>query len=205
VLQAACDSVLSQAGYPTRFSQEAAKAELFLNELSDELDHRKDLSEQALALEPSIFVMMTELDGIEALRRKTDSYGGTVEPPLGELLRKLYLEGPPLGIHLILSFSGVRPMANVVDERRGLIHFRHRVALQMSEDDSHTFTRSRKASQLQIEGPMPVCALYLDLESDKAVRFKPYSSDAAIVAQNESLLDQLRAIGAGLADRRNHK
>ncbi|HKQ09103.1 MAG TPA: FtsK/SpoIIIE domain-containing protein [Blastocatellia bacterium] len=205
VLQAVCNSLLLPSGYTTQFSQEAAKAELFLNDLSHELNRRQGLGEQTMMSEPSIFVTMTELDGIEAMRRKADAYGGTVDSPLAEILRRLYVEGPSLGIHLILSFSGVRPMANVVEERRGLINFRHRVALQMSEDDSHALTRSRKASQLQMEGPTPVCALYLDLENDKSVRFKPYSSDAAMVAQNESLIDQLRLIGEGLATRRNHR
>ena len=96
----------------------------------------------------------------------------------------------------------MRPLINVIDERRGLVHFRHRVALQMSEDESHAFVRSRKASQLQIEGPSPVCALYLDTESDRSVRFKPYSSDPATQAAGESLFDQLAMLGRELAPRR---
>jgi S-DNA-T family DNA segregation ATPase FtsK/SpoIIIE len=94
-------------------------------------------------------------------------------------------------------------MINVIDERRGLVNFRHRIALQMSEDDSHTLTRGRKASQLQLEGPTPICALYLDVENDASVRFKPYSSDPAVVAQNEELINQVRMIGETLAARRN--
>ncbi len=95
-------------------------------------------------------------------------------------------------------------MANVIDERRGLIHFRHRVALQMSEDEAHIFARSRKPSQLQVEGSIPISALYIDLENDKFVRFKPYSSDASTVAQNESLIEQLNAMGSQLSERRLH-
>jgi S-DNA-T family DNA segregation ATPase FtsK/SpoIIIE len=203
VLQAVYESILQPAGFATQFSREATKIESILNALIGELDRRRNLSEEDIAKAPSIFVMMTELDGIEAMRRKADSYGGMADSPLGEKLRRLYLEGSPLGIHLILSFAGVRPMANVIDERRGLVNFRHRVALQMSEDESHAFARSRKASQLQIEGPTPICALYVDLENDRSIRFKPYSSDASTVAQNESLTDQLRAIGNELAERRN--
>jgi S-DNA-T family DNA segregation ATPase FtsK/SpoIIIE len=96
-------------------------------------------------------------------------------------------------------------MINVIDERRGLVNFRHRVALQMSEDDSHTLTRGRKASQLQHEGPTPVCGLYVDVENDASVRFKPYSSDPAVVAQNEELVDQVRMIGEMLSKRRNER
>lgn len=201
VLQTVAD-VLIQTGFATRFSKEAKQVEAVLSDLIAELDRRKALAEEKLVGERSIFVTMTELDGIEALRRKPDAYGSLIASPAGENLRRLYVEGPPLGIHLILSFSGVRPMVNVIDERRGLVNFRHRVALQMSEDDSHTLTRSRKASQLQLDGPTPICALYVDVESDASVRFKPYSSDPAVVAQNESLTDQVRVIGEGLSGRR---
>jgi S-DNA-T family DNA segregation ATPase FtsK/SpoIIIE len=203
MLQAAAESLLGRAGFAARFSTDPSAADPLLGELTAELDRRKAMPENQLVGEPSLFVMMTELDGIEALRRKPDAYGGLTNSPGGENLRRLYVEGPPLGIHLILSFSGVRPMTNVIDERRGLINFRHRVALQMSEDDSHTLTRGRRASQLQLEGPMPVCALYVDVENDTAVRFKPYSVDQAQVAQNESLVDQVRQIGEQLSHRRN--
>jgi len=202
VLQEVTESVLLPAGFSVQFSKETSKAESYLAALVVEVERRRTLGDEEIARVPSIFVVMTDLDSIEALRRKVDSYGGMAESSLGEKLRRLYLEGPPLGIHLILSFVGVRPMANVIDERRGLINFRHRVALQMSEDESHTFARNRKASQLQIEGPTPICALYIDVENDKSVRFKPYTSDATMVAQNESLLDQLHMIGIELSERR---
>jgi S-DNA-T family DNA segregation ATPase FtsK/SpoIIIE len=202
VLQSVTESLLLPAGFATQFSRDPGTAETFLNNLITEIDRRKAMPEENLAKERSIFVVITEADTVESLRRKPDSYGGLGSSPAGELLRRLYLEGPPLGIHVILSFSGVRPMINVIDERRGLVSFRHRVAFQMSEDDSHTFSRSRKASQLQSEGAMPICALYVDTENDTAVRFKPYSSDPALVTQNESLIEQIRTIGEELSNRR---
>ena len=201
VLRAVQESVLTPAGFDTQFSRSSADLEPWLDQLLTELERRRRLSEEEAASEPSLVVTLTELDTIEPMRRKSDAYGGLADSPLGEKLKRLYLEGAPLGIHLLLSFSGVRPLINVIDERRGLVHFRHRVALQMSEDESHAFVRSRKASQLQIEGPSPVCALYLDTESDRSVRFKPYSSDPATQAAGESFFDQLAALGRELAQR----
>lgn len=202
VLQTVAESLLTPAGFTAAFYKEPGKAEPFVEELNAELDRRKAMPEEELIREPSLFAVMTELDTVEALRRKPDAYGGLTSSPAGENLRRVYVEGPPLGIHVTLSFSGVRPLVNVVDERRGLFSFRHRVALQMSEDDSHTLTRGRKASQLQLEGPAPVCALSVDVENDAAVRFKPYSIDAAPAA-GESLLDHIRLIGQRLSERRN--
>ena len=65
-------------------------------------------------------------------------------------------------------------MGRVIDDRR-IDAFQTRIALQMSEDESHSLVRSRRASQLQIDGPMPVCALYVDVEADNIVKFKPFS------------------------------
>lgn len=205
LLQSVAESLLAPVGFDTSFSKDASAIVSSLDMLVGELDRRKAITEEGLVAEPSLFVIMTELDGIESLRRKPDTYGGLTNSPAGENLRRLYIEGPPLGIHMILSFSGVRPMTNVIDERRGLLNFRHRVALQMSEDDSHTLTRSRKASQLQLEGPTPVCALYVDVENDSAVRFKPYSTDPGLVTQSESLIEQLRLIRTELSERRNQQ
>jgi S-DNA-T family DNA segregation ATPase FtsK/SpoIIIE len=202
VLKVAAEA-LSGAGFAAPFTAEAASAEAFLDAQIAELERRRSLSEPDILRAPSVFVVMTELDGVEALRRRPDAYGAPATPA-GEKLRRLYIEGPPLGIHLVLSFSGVRPLANVIDERRGLVNFRHRVGLQMSEDDSHTLTRGRRASQLQLEGSTPVCALYVDVENDASVRFKPYSTDSAVVIQNEALTDQVRAIGETLKERRRN-
>ncbi|HEX7333183.1 MAG TPA: FtsK/SpoIIIE domain-containing protein [Pyrinomonadaceae bacterium] len=202
VLLSVTETLCQAAGFKCQIETKASQAESFLQNLVAELNRRKGLSEEQQVLEPSMFIVMTELDTVEALRRKPDSYGGMGSSPAGELLRQLYVEGPPLGIHLLLSFSGVRPMTNIIDERRGLVNFRHRIALQMSEDDSHTLTRSRKASQLQLEGPSPVCALYVDVENDAAIRFKPYSVDAPGVGTGEELTEQIASIGQTLSQRR---
>jgi S-DNA-T family DNA segregation ATPase FtsK/SpoIIIE len=205
VLQSVAENLCRPAGFNCHLETRSNQAEPFLQNLIGELNRRKELPEEALIAEPSVFITMTELDTVEVVRRKPDTYGGLSSSPAGDLLRQLYLEGPPLGLHLILSFSGVRAMTNVIDERRGLVNFRHRVALQMSEDDSHTLTRSRKASQLQLEGPSPICALYVDVENDAAIRFKPYSVDGAAVVQGEELADQIAAIGQSLSTRRKQQ
>lgn len=200
ILPTACNSILKAAGFSAFYTNDGNTLEAILNDLEIALQQRQGLSEDRLINLPSIFVMMTDLDRVDKLRRKADAYGLT-DSPLSEKLRVLLTEGPAMGIHIILSFSGVRLMANVVDERQGLINFRHRVALQMGEDESFTFVRSRKAAQLQLEGAIPVCALYMDMESDKAVRFKPYSTDPGAAPPEDSLTEQLMVIGRYLTER----
>lgn len=178
-LAQAKDLILAPGGYETHFYRENRDAEEVLDIFIDQIEKRRELGEAALLQEPTLVGIMTDMDRVDDLRRRADVYGMT-ETPLGEKLNRIIVEGSPLGIHLALSFSGVRPMAHVVDERRGLVNFRHRVALQMSEDESLTFVRSRKAAQLQVEGPTPICALYMDMENDQTLRFKPYTIEATI-------------------------
>ena len=197
-LSTLCETVLRPAGFSTYFTNDNNTIDTVLDDLLVELAHRQQLSEEKLITLPSVFALMTELDRVERLRRKTDAYGLT-DSTSGEKLRRLLIEGPTVGLHLLLSFSGVRPLTYVLDERNSLINFRHRVALQMSEDESFTFIRGRKAAQLQAEGPTPVSALYLDMESDKTVRFKPYSIDKGTA--QEALTDQLQRVGKILTQR----
>ena len=174
VIEKCCTTVLTPSHFHVSFFRDQKDASTVIGKAIDELARRQELPESELIGLPSLFVVMTELDRVDALRRRADAYSMT-ESELGQQLSRLAIEGSSVGIHLLLSFTGVRPMANVVDERRGLIHFRHRIGLQMSEDESLTFVRSRRASQLQLDGAEPVCALYLDVEKDLSIRFKPYS------------------------------
>jgi DNA segregation ATPase FtsK/SpoIIIE, S-DNA-T family len=188
-------------GFSSKFTQNSQDIGSYLDQLTAELERRIGLGEEERSNQPSLFAMFTELDRVDAARRKTGKFELTHSPASAALAR-LCAEGPPLGIHLILSFSGARAMAAVVDERHGLVNFRHRIGLQMSEDDSHTLMRSRKAAVLQPKGePEPVIGLYMDVEQDRTVRFKPYSTGRSAVSAEDSFENQLRAIGNRLAER----
>lgn len=188
-LEEVAEQVLRPAGYGVAFERETINATAILDRVLVEMDKRRTMNEDALGHQASVFVVMTDLDRVEELRRRADTYGMS-ESPLGQKLNRIVVEGPALGVHLLLSFSGVRPMTHVLDERRTLQNFRHRISLQMSEDESLTFVRSRKAAQLQSEGAAPICALYLDIENDRTLRFKPYSIEATI-----AFTDQIKEIG----------
>jgi len=168
-------TLLRPASFDVRFSREHKDSEEMLDELTQEIDRRKTLSSQEQARQPEVFFVAAELNRVAQLRQRMGAYG--MEPsPLAEKFANIFAEGPALGIHCSLNFSSVSAMSSVVDQRRGLIHFKHRIATQMSEDASHTFVRSRIAARLQQEGPIPVNAVYFDVDADNWVRFKPYST-----------------------------
>ena len=73
--------------------------------------------------------------------------------------------------------------------------------LAMGEDFSHRLVRSRRAALLQAAGPTPICALYFDLESDRAVRFKPYSVLPEPGQPETGILYEVAQIGDALGSR----
>ena len=165
-----------------------------LSGLTDELDRRQKFGEAQVLRLPSHIVLMADLDRVEQMRCQKDDYAPVLSPA-GERLTRLLEEGPSFGIHLIIVFSGFKAMNNVLGGKKRIDLFRHRIALQMSEVESLEFTGSTGASRLQTDGPTPVCAFMVDVESEREVRFKPYSTEGEMrqqVAQIGSTVRQWR-------------
>ena len=79
---------------------------------------------------------------------------------------------------MLAGFSQPSVMMRILG-KSGLLQFRHRVALQMSEDDSFTYIQGRQASLLQKDGPQPIVGFYKDMNGGRQTRFKPYCVDDA--------------------------
>lgn len=186
---------LVTAGFTANYHNDRDNTSLIIKNLLNEFDRRTALTPTEQVKEPTLFITMTELEkGPRELRREQDRFGGMVDSPLGQSLARLLADGGLVGTHFILSFSSVTAMSHIIDPRKGLNNFRHRIALQMGEEESHTFIRSRKASRLQQQGNKQVRALYVDMVSNKEVIFKPYM-------QNDVLMEQVLQIGNLLARR----
>jgi S-DNA-T family DNA segregation ATPase FtsK/SpoIIIE len=59
-------------------------------------------------------------------------------------------------------------------ERNEIESFRHKIALQMSEEDSFRLLKTRDAAKLQADGKKPIYALHIDQMQNRPVKFKPY-------------------------------
>ncbi|MBZ0297955.1 MAG: DNA translocase FtsK [Anaerolineae bacterium] len=191
------DTILKPNGYKCLLYRENREAESLLDSIIEKLNERRDMDEANLVNEPAVFVVMSELDRVDDLRRPPGAYMMS-ESPLGDKLNRIIQEGPAMGIHTVMSFANVRPMTHVVDERHGLTNFRHRIALQMGEDESLTFVRSRNAAILQNEGNLPIVALYMDTENDTSTRFKPYSIEITS-STSIDFYEQMEQVGKKLA------
>ena len=117
-------------------------------------------------------------DDISANRAPSASHSGT---SLGQMVRDITEKGPRFGIHAICwadslfalnnSFSGLRLNLDMFDMR---------VAMQMSEDDSHLMVRNKAAARLnqqRTEGRLPsgTCRVLLHCPSqNKTLKFRPF-------------------------------
>lgn len=161
-------------GHEVGFSVDEAGAESYLREALAEVERRRALPEGDRSQEPPVLVVLSEPDRSESMRRIPDDYGFE-DSPAGRDLQLLLDRGPALGVHVIASFTTVGTAVSVVGPKRLQAAFRHKVAMQMSEDDSFVMVRSPKATKLQPDGPRPVAALLFDAQSDQALKFKPYT------------------------------
>lgn len=170
VLTTTVEKVLPNNGIVLRQNAELIAQ---LGTLRDILRRRIELSEAELQKEKSIYLFLSEPDRINPLHLAPNKHGFLAENANGELLKEIYSRGPAVGIHLIASTAALLSMTQVIPRRNLEQHFKHRIALQMSEDDSFMFVKSRIASQLQ-PTPTPVSAYYLDILGGRKSRLKPF-------------------------------
>lgn len=162
------------AGFEVRFERDEEGVEAIVRSALEEVERRRGLGESERLAEPTTLVILAEPDRSESIRRIADDYGHQ-DSDAGLALQRLLDQGPAVGVHLISGWTTVGAAASVVGEKRLQAAFRHRVAMQMSEDDSFVMVRSPKATKLQPDGPRPVAALQFDGQNDRAVKFKPYT------------------------------
>ncbi len=173
-LGAFSDDVLQKAGYSVNFATKVKDIRAGITEVKDILKKRLSLDQdERMDLKPLILVL-TEPEEIEALNLVVDKNGFKTDSELGKDLEFIYTNGSSAGVHLILSSSGVIPLLNVLQKKQ-LPHFRHRVSLQISEQESFDLFGARIGAQLQMHGDEPVIAFYKDMNGNSQVKFKPYS------------------------------
>jgi len=191
------------AGVSSRLATESAAAEELLRDLEVELDARKALNDLACAGRPSIVLALLDPDRLDALARKLDAYGVGTDSPAGARLRRLFTEGPAVGIHVLLSIGSGRALGALIDLRKGLVQFRYRLLLQVSDDESFDLTTKRTAASLQTDGEIPIAALLYDAENSSAVRFKPHVAVPLETGDdsNPGVLGELPALAEILARR----
>lgn len=171
------DGLLKPLGYDAEVAADAKKAVSWLDECVAEIDRRLVADENDLIAMPTWLLMISGADRVTQLLKTQSKFGTPVNSGDGEKLARIYQEGPAVGIHLIISFPGAAPLAQVLG-RDQLDRFKHRVATQMSESDSFLILGKDRASKLQKDASTPIMAAFQDVSRTKV--FKPYVSNPQI-------------------------
>ncbi len=163
-----------------------------MTQLMTELDKR--LTSTTVKEKESLFIV------ISGLHQWQDARGPNTYTPslIGEMFAKLIQQGPAVGIHTLLWCDRMGTIGAVVgggDIQNAMAQFSHRVALQMSADESVSFLGISTASKLGGER-----AYYRNEQwpADEIEKFKPYSWLSSV--ELKGALNKLR--GYWLASRR---
>jgi len=165
-----------------------------LDAVAAELEKRREMDEEEMLAEPSIFVVINEAQRVKELAKQDNAHGMKVHADeSGAHFATLLEHGSEYGIHLILSFDNVRSVTKAFD-RNDIESFRHKIALQMSEEDSFRLLKTRDAARLQADGKKPIYALHIDQMQNRPTKFKPYCyTQAESLDSNLTHLAQLYA------------
>jgi len=187
------EQLLNPLAYKTCLDTKNRTATERIEELLELMNERLRADEEDRMDFKHVYLVIAEPDKLEALCQAPNKYGSLDDSELGKKLQEIYMKGPDVGMFTVLAFENVMAMQSVIAKKH-IDYFRHRVALQMSEDDSFTFLKRREASRLQQDGPKPISGFYLDMGNNKQATFKPY-------CLNDTLYQQITHIAGTLKER----
>ncbi|MGF1788677.1 hypothetical protein L4D00_23040 [Photobacterium swingsii] len=164
-------SVPSQANIAV--VEKAREFEEKIAEIHGQLEQRRGLYEDEVGELPSIFIFCNDFQRATELQMTAGKFGVNEPSDTAKKLIQILESGAEFGVHLVIASDSVRALQKVLN-RHDIDNVRHKVALQMSEDDSFSLLKVRSASQLQIDGKNPVNALYVDHTQNRPNHFKPY-------------------------------
>lgn len=164
---------LQPLGINLNSATEANMADTMFDEVLATIESRDNLPEDEIISCPPIYLILFEAQRLSSLEKTLSHHGMKQSSELSEKLSDILVKGPDLGVHSIISYSGVRNLQQSFNQDE-ISRFRHKVALQMSEDESFNFIRSRTAAGLQNNGKRPIIALYNNASAGDEVKFKPY-------------------------------
>lgn len=188
-LDMAASAVLDPFGFQTQRSHDHRQLTPWLDEFCTELDQRAARDESELGTEPTYLLIIAGADRLPQLTRTQNKFGTSVDTAEGEKLKRIYRDGPALGLHVILSFPAAGPLKLCLD-RPQLEQFKHRVVTQVSEADSFLLIGNDHGAKLQRGETKPIFAIYQDTIGGLETKFKPYTADAQMPWS-----EQLRILG----------
>lgn len=181
--------LLGGRGHQLHVATDPSQATTLLDRAEAELSRRVELDAAAQAGLGPFLVVGIDADRLAVLRAPdTDQYDAQPEARLGRLLR----DGPDVGIHVVLGFSGVnalrRVIPNVRNQRRW---FAHKLVGQMSVTDSREVLDDDFGSKVAGAGPHGPrrFGYHNDVNGAGKRLLLPYTTDGDIIATLSPFID----------------
>lgn len=143
---------------------------VMLQNLKELVDYRKSMEEESELEHVYLHVFPFQMG------RMFDMVGSTGDRPseCSKLLEAILRDGPSLGVFTVLQVDN---LSNLNKIGRGVLNlFNHRIALQMTENDSNKVVGTAAANKLKISGrpSSDYRALYYNVINNEITKFKPY-------------------------------
>ncbi len=143
---------LAALDVPCRLTRSGEEAADFIRAVGQEIGRRRALGEAEIERQSTVLLVVSEPERIGALSRVPTMHGST-DSELGLDLRYVLVQGPTVGVHVVLSTSSLAAARTVLSEHAVHQEFRHRLVTHVAEEDSYVLVRSARASNLA-SGPI---------------------------------------------------
>lgn len=164
-------STLEALPFGTNFPKTPEEIETSLNMIKEIIDDRRSLNEAEL---PNIFIGIFDMQNCRAFDKDTS---GRYEKAsaAATILEYIIKNGPGVGVFTIMQTDNLESLTRIGSV---LSAFNHRVALQMTENDSQKLVGSSAANKLFVfNRPASKYRGYLrDTNRNIMIKFKPYKS-----------------------------
>lgn len=163
----------------------AADTAKVLADVMTDLASRSQASESQDA--PQRLLVLSEPEYLTSLHAGQQSFGPAPKGPPADL-REVIQRGPQLGIHVVLTASGLASVSSVLNPTRELKGFSHRVVQQMNEDDSMTLFASLLGARVAEQADHPAAMLQVDLMQGvrAGVLLKAYGANSDIFGSQDA-------------------
>ncbi len=186
----------STLGVPCHFTRDAAETVHFIEAVGAEVGRRRELADADVGRLPSVLVVIVEPERVAPLGR-VPTAAGVTDSPAGLDMRYVLMQGPAVGVHVILVTSSAPALRTVLADTVVHQEFRHRVVTRLAEEDSFALVRSGRGAALVEGDGRAATALMFDSHTQRATTFVPYTAGSAddrrgsLDVQAATLLEQI--------------
>ncbi len=187
---------MAQLEVPCHFTRSGEDTARFISAVGAEVGRRRELPDEELERAPTVLLVVLEPERVPILGR-VPTTNGVTDSPAGLELRYVLMQGPAVGVHVVLAASSMSTLRTVIADSVVHQEFRHRIVTRVAEEDSFALVRSSRGSTLVGGNGRASAALLFDSHTQASTTFTPYTAAngddrrGGLGAQVTELLDRM--------------